>query len=1074
MITKLDSKIINFTHIIHFADCHVFLRKRHQEYREVFERFYANVDKSPETTLICNLGDTFNNKVDLSPESVDMVSNFLYNLAERRETILVAGNHDLLVRNKNRLDSLSPIVDTLSHPKLHYLKQSGLYGIGNILFNNMSVFDPPEKYIKAIEIPDFYKNQYQHIIALFHGPVDGAVTDTGYVMPNPIIMPQLFDWHDIVLLGDIHKRQNIQVEKVEEHKPCIHFAGSMIQQNHGEPLRGHGYTLWNLNDYSYQYIDLPNEYGYFTVELHGSEIITDLSDLPKKTYLRLKCLDCIPSEVKNAEAKISQLTEIAETPSRIRIDSEKVKKAKEAEVCRNVRVAEINDLDYQGNLITEFLQRKLNIEDKTKIDKILLFNREINRDVKKDEFPKNLKWTPVRFEWDNMFSYGEDNVIDFENMRGIYGVFGPNAVGKSAIFDALCFCLFDKWSRGFKALAARNVAKENFRCKFEFKIGNIHYFIEKIGQGTRAGNVRVGVNFWRVVNGVYEDLTDIMRRKTNEVIEDYIGTFEDFVMTTFSIQTVTKNNISFIDLGNTERKEKLTQIIGLNLFDRLYEEAYARNKDLAARLKPHKDRNYLKELNEAKTALAVTTSAIVQCNFEITNYSAEIKNINDQILAETVKLIKLDNDVPSEITSLNTKYNAHKIQLTELENKIQSDKSTFEVYRTTLSNLEDQISDIKVEDINENYKKFQETRIAYEKAKREYDLYQVGVNHKLAKLDRLSQYEYDPKCSFCLKNMASVIKDTKETEKELTADQIKIQKDTAQITILNQEQEKYAGAENIYKNYSNLLTQRSVAKDSFSTLQTKILLAEKDVEKLKQTIKEIERKIDLYHKNEASVDNNQRINMAILQLKNTLNTRESSLNARNKRLLELTGQQEVFRQKIEMLDALVNDQMEIERKQELYGYYCQAVGSNGIPYQVICDIIPHITEEINVILSQTSDFTIEIEADEKNIIPYVNYETKGRWSIESLSGYERFAASVAIRVALSNITNLQRTNFLIIDEGWAALDSHNIQGVSALFSYLKTHYDFVFVVSHLDVIRDFVDKQIEIKQEGNFSKVVFE
>ena len=202
----------------------------------------------------------------------------------------------------------------------------------------------------------------------------------------------------------------------KKSSPKIRYCGSLIMQNHGESLKGHGYTLWNLSDYSYKHVEIPNDYGYFTVELNGSKVLTDLSDIPKKTYLRLKCLNSIPSEVKAVEAKISLLTELAEPASKVRVESEQAKKAKLEMVCKDVKLSDISNVDYQGKLITEYLTTKINLQDKAKVDKILLINRDVNTEIKKDEFARNLKWTPIRFEWDNMFAYGEGNVIDFTKL----------------------------------------------------------------------------------------------------------------------------------------------------------------------------------------------------------------------------------------------------------------------------------------------------------------------------------------------------------------------------------------------------------------------------------------------------------------------------------------------------------------------------------------------------------------------------------------------------------------------------------------------------------------------------------
>ena len=163
----------------------------------------------------------------------------------------------------------------------------------------------------------------------------------------------------------------------------------------------------------------------------------------------------------------------------------------------------------------------------------------------------------------------------------------------------------------------------------------------------------------------------------------------------------------------------------------------------------------------------------------------------------------------------------------------------------------------------------------------------------------------------------------------------------------------------------------------------------------------------------------------------------------------------------------------MENEFDSYQHYLSAVGRDGIPYQVICNTVPEIEKEVNSILCQVVDYTIQFETDGKNVIPYMVYEY-GRWPIELTSGYERFVASVGIRVALTNISNLPKTTFIAIDEGFGTLDADNLASMFTLFPFLKSNFDFVMVISHLDALKDAVDKSIEIKREGNLSKVVFE
>jgi len=356
MTKYLNTNVKKFTHIVHVADIHIRLLKRHEEYREVFEKFYKEIDKTPETTVVAILGDLFHNKTDLVPESLKLASDFLKTIADKRTTILISGNHDATLNNKTRLDSLTSVVEPLNHPHLFYLKESGLFVLGNLLFNHYSVFDDYTKYIPAANIPKKLINETDSRIALFHGPVQGATTDVGYRVVSKTVSNDSFDGHDIVLLGDIHKFQRLQEHSVNYNKPVILYAGSMIQQNHGEALEKHGYVIWDIKHHEYTHVELPNDYGFFTVEIEKGKLLTDVSSMPKKVTLRAKCKETIPSEVKSLMAKMSKKHELIEiTYDKINTDEEK----KNIIDTTNINLISIaSNVDYQNQLIKEFLLEK--------------------------------------------------------------------------------------------------------------------------------------------------------------------------------------------------------------------------------------------------------------------------------------------------------------------------------------------------------------------------------------------------------------------------------------------------------------------------------------------------------------------------------------------------------------------------------------------------------------------------------------------------------------------------------------------------------------------------------------------
>jgi len=93
--------------------------------------------------------------------------------------------------------------------------------------------------------------------------------------------------------------------------------------------------------------------------------------------------------------------------------------------------------------------------------------------------------------------------------------------------------------------------------------------------------------------------------------------------------------------------------------------------------------------------------------------------------------------------------------------------------------------------------------------------------------------------------------------------------------------------------------------------------------------------------------------------------------------------------------------------------------------------------------------------------------------LEMCSGMERFISGLAIRIALINVCNLPRPNFLVIDEGFGTLDNENLQSLYMLFAYLKTQFEFVMIISHIDSMRDAVDTIVEIKKVNGFSNVKY-
>jgi len=261
--------------IIHLADIHIRTFKMHDEYREQFDKFkeqarkIASEFKYDEVRIVI-VGDLVHQKITVSNEQMMLVADFLNDCSEIAPVILIAGNHDLLENNKDRMDSITPIVSMTKNPNIHYYKERKCYLDDNVVWCNFSIFEENEapNIKKARE--DLGDDKLY--VGLFHAPIAGATTDIGFEMSHGAALEH-FEGCDIVLLGDIHKRQRF------EHKGIVlAYPGSLIQQDFGESITNHGFLLWDTETKDYEEHNVESEYGYFQFKIASLDELDEDND----------------------------------------------------------------------------------------------------------------------------------------------------------------------------------------------------------------------------------------------------------------------------------------------------------------------------------------------------------------------------------------------------------------------------------------------------------------------------------------------------------------------------------------------------------------------------------------------------------------------------------------------------------------------------------------------------------------------------------------------------------------------------------------------------------------------------
>ena len=1041
---KVPFRKLKYIH--HISDIQIRNLKRHKEYEQVFNRLYEKIKENKDNAVAYIGGDIAHSKCDMSPELVDQLSRLFKNLADIVPTIIIAGNHDCNLNNRSRLDVLTPIVENLNHPNLHYLKDSGAYKCADTTFVVWDCWTNEKDFILSKDVEGDTK------VVLFHGTVDKAETDLGFKLPSDVHIDK-FKGYDLGLLGDIHKRQFVNKEET------IAYCGSLVQQNHGEEI-GKGYLLWDVPKRTSEYIEIPNDYGYYTVVIENGKLPNDLDNLPKRARLRAKVANTSGTELKKCLAVIQHKYGIKEVVvHRTDILKDRVRDGNKLDL------GDVNNPDFQYEMIEEYLNNNFLIDNET-LKKIKDINGELNGSLPIDNITKNVDWKLKRFEFDNMFSYGEDNVVDFTKLSGVVGLFAANASGKSSLLDALCFCLFDTSTRTYTASSVLNNKKSSFKCKLLFEVNGQDYVVERIAKKQRNGHVKVNVDFYtHDDSGEVISLNGDQRRTTNNNIKQVVGTFEDFILTTLSAQNA---NTVFIDKTQKERKELLAQFMGLGVFDKLYTLANEEISEVQAVLRNFSKTNYDEQLADVETNIDVLSDNLKDRRKEYKSVEKEVNTLQKGILKLNQKIKPIDETV--------TDINLLRSELKDNQELHKQTQTLFQEALHKISHIEstktmtiNQLEEFKKENILQKYNELESFRYDFDKTDTEIDKLKEEVQRKLDKIRKLGDLEYDPECEYCMNNV--FVKDARETKKLLQDDKLQSDKLISKKNDLDskikdlgeveKKKEQFDKCEELFEQLNGDLNTVETNRDHLG--EKLVYIDEKNVI--------VEDNIKKYYEQEKDVVHNNKVKQDIAKQELELDTQTTQLKAADKNVKETEIELKVSENQKKEIIKIIEEVQELEEKHVAYRYYLEAVKRDGVPYELISKALPAIENEVNNILSQLVDFTMTFDMDGKNINNYIVYDTDNTWPLDLSSGMERFISSLAIRVGLINVSNLPRGNFLAIDEGWGTMDSENLNSVYNLFQYLKTQFQFTLIVSHIDSMRDAVDTLLEIKKEGGYSSV---
>lgn len=715
-LTTLSDTNENITHIVHISDIHI-KSNRKIEYEIIFNKLYQNIEehkKNHPKLLIVITGDICHD-CKLDGTEIDMLDKFLTSLCKLSPVIAINGNHDIVKNDPYELTYILPLTRNKNTLKeFHLLIHEGMYKYNNIIFGltnvfSKNVFKIDDKVIKSNNITNFYK------IALYHGHV--ASKQVKNIIPTgSYFKVEDFDDYDFGLFGDIHQHCFVSDNKF--------YSGSLIQQNWGECLEK-GYVLVDLVDKQHKFIQIPNDYGYVTLIINENGIINNNLDYPKYAkfnayYKNITYNDAVIF-LKEIEEKYNTIIKpqqdlfyCGNLGNSLRLNNDNNNTLDNLKNKKGIEETLLNYIKNKYTLNNNITYIKICI--KMIMEKININNNTSSRYIKL-----------IKLKFNNFFSYGENNEIEFENLKGIILIDGKNGQGKSAIFDAILESIVGNCSRGL-TYDKINYTKDNLMTDITLQVNDDIYRI------VRKRSIKNNKNRTLINNKKNNtDINEIDIYKNNKLVNnlknynqknDYIKnnicSYDDLINTCFIMQNTFSN---FLTISDNDKRSMLLKYLDLDIFETIktisknelenYKKItknmttkYGKNlnkyqNDLQNQIKLDNDKldEFNKKLELIEQDYNKYNKSIIENELKIQELSqyTEFIEKTDKIKSKLINYKKIYNDKLLLLDNYNLKLNEELNKKNNLENLKDKYKNILDEHNKFLSNKKQKLNNLNNE-----------------------------------------------------------------------------------------------------------------------------------------------------------------------------------------------------------------------------------------------------------------------------------------------------------------------------------------------------------------------------------------
>ena len=606
-----------------------------------------------------------------------------------------------------------------------------------------------------------------------------------------------------------------------------------------------------------------------------------------------------------------------------------------------------------------------------------------------------------------------------------------NGSGKSSIFEAIIYALFEETSAGEKDVANR-INHNGFCLNLKLQIDGIDYTIVRESSKSNKSTVIL-----------YKNDVDISARNktdTNKQIIDLLGINKNvFLDSVFLSQNATTNLAS---LSPTQRKERL--------------EILTNTDNIISNFK-----------EQLKQKQATFESKCVELQLQIN----KLEGNKESVLQQQLNIQQQIQNIHKQIEQRNAIGN-----INDLEKQIQELNKQIEIKNKQIPDIDTQIQDIttEIQSMKQQQEQLNNSRIMKDEQVQNQRLLCTNMQAEIEKLEMVDKLN----CNVRIDNLEKDIDNIKNSDRCPTCGRRYENIDEQHIQ--NVIDEKMEQIEEQKTKISDITETINEKQRYLTTEIDKGVLLKSEFDDIVNNYNEITTQINKKQSNISDLSSDKTNLLNNIQL---LQNQISNINNKKEQILKIEIPD--IKQYETMLQDSQNQLKDIEQQQsdkdKILQEYNDYVGSIKHSLQLV-------TKEFRTYLLQNSiiylnnllqTYSRQLFSNDKDIIHITQDDTKlniqlGDATYESLSGGEKTRVNIALLLAqkslASTIGNIS-CNIIILDEILGYCDSHAEENVISLITSELDSLESIYMISHKEIPIGYDTEIIVTKNKQGLSTV---